>query len=202
MAPKCHDLVLEKHLTAACDRHIWEWGSRSSPWTRRAWDAPCEEPKSSVQHSRCALVLQRVLETKKCKMYLHWSNVKVTLVQFPSGLISSSPCFNVRLAKHPSFSQTQGSLPCQTQLSINIHEFWLSHPTFGPQPCHAASSVPRAQGKSLPVLHMCVPEALMSPETCLARLLCPSPSQKEEWILKGKMSAHTHRGILAQPPCL
>lgn len=122
---------------------------------------------------------------------MYWSNVKVTLVQFPSGLISSSPCCNVRLAKHPSFSQTQGSLPWQTQLSPNMHEFRLSHSTFGPHPCHAASSVPRAQGKSLPGLHTRVPEALMSPETCLARLFCPSPSQKEAGILKGKMSAHT-----------
>lgn len=88
-----HDLVLEKHLTATSDRHTWEWGSRSSPWTRRAWDAPCEEPKisASVQHFGCALLLLRVLETEEWKMYLYWSNAKVTLVQFLSGVVSSYP---------------------------------------------------------------------------------------------------------------
>lgn len=136
-------------------------------------------------------------------MYSYWSNVKVTLVQFPSGLISSSPCSNVRLAKHPSFSQTQGSVPWQTQLSSNMSEFWFSHSTFGPQPCPTASSIPRAS----PCLCLtCVSLRLGCHQTCLALLFCPSPSQKEAWILKGKMSAHTepfwhsHRAFNSHSP--
>lgn len=64
----------------------------------------------------CSREFQTYIETKKWKKYWYLSNVKVT----PCGLISSSPCSNVTLAKHPSFSQTQYSHPGQTQLSTSV----------------------------------------------------------------------------------
>lgn len=173
--------MLEKDFTATPDRHMQEWGSQGSPWTgyaRRTWDALCEGPKScaSMQHFRCASLLQRVSD-----LYGDQEMKKVlTFVQCKSNtmwLISSSPCSNVRLAKHLGFpglrtvtlGKHSSTLARVLALPFNLWPSTLSH-------FAAANNVPSVQGKSLPALHTWVPKALLPPETHLARPFCPRRS--------------------------
>lgn len=121
----------------------------------------------------CSREFQTYTEIRKWKKYLHLFNVKVT----PCGLIGSSPCSNVRLAKHLGFpglrtvtlGKHSSALAGVLALPFNLWPSTLSH-------FAAANNVPSVQGKSLPALHTWVPKALLPPETHLARLFCPRRS--------------------------
>lgn len=116
----CWKSTLQLHLLGTCEsgaaRAHHGQGTRGGPGMLRLKD-PKVVPLCSISDvPLCSRDFQTYIETKKWKMYLYLSNVKVT----PCGLISSSPCSKVRLAKHPSFSRTQDSHPWQTQLSTSM----------------------------------------------------------------------------------
>ena len=115
----CWKNTAQLHLIGTCESgaagaHCGQ-GMRGGPGMLCVKDPKVVPLCSIADVPLCSGEFQTYIETKKWKKYLYLSNVKVT----PCGLISSLLCSNARLAKHPSFSQTQDSHPWQTQLSTS-----------------------------------------------------------------------------------